>query len=58
MKIDIRFNLGIILGVVFIILKLVGIINWSWLWVLSPIWISFVLFVFVFFVAVVWFKRG
>lgn len=58
MKIDIRFNLGIILGIIFIVLKLVGIINWSWLWVLSPIWISFVLFVFVFFVAVIWFKRG
>lgn len=58
MKIDIKFNLGIILGIIFIVLKLVGIINWSWLWVLSPIWISFVLFVFVFFIAVVWFKRG
>lgn len=58
MKIDIKFNLGIILGIIFIALKLVGIINWSWLWVLSPIWISFVLFVFVFFIAVVWFKRG
>jgi len=58
MKIDIKFNLGIILGIIFIVLKLVGIINWSWLWVLSPIWISFVLFVFVFFIAVVWFNRG
>jgi len=58
MKIDIKFNLGIILGIIFIVLKLVGIINWSWLWVLSPIWISFVLFVLVFFIAVVWFKRG
>lgn len=26
--------------VVFIILKLVGVIAWSWWWVLSPIWIS------------------
>jgi hypothetical protein len=58
MKIDIKFNLGIILGIIFIVLKLVGIINWSWLWVLSPIWISFVLFVFVFFIAVVWFNKG
>jgi len=58
MKIDVRFNLGIILGIIFIVLKLVGIINWSWLWVLSPIWISFVLFVFVFFIVVVWFNRG
>lgn len=58
MKIDVRFNLGIILGIIFIVLKLVGIINWSWLWVLSPIWISFVLFVFVFFIAMIWFNRG
>ena len=27
--------------IVFIILKLVGVINWSWWWVLSPLWISF-----------------
>lgn len=27
----------------FIILKLVGVINWSWWWVLSPIWIPVVL---------------
>ena len=29
-----------LLGIVFIILKLVGVISWSWLWVLAPIWIS------------------
>lgn len=29
-----------ILGIVFIILKLCHIINWSWLWVLAPFWIS------------------
>lgn len=28
------------LTLVFITLKLVGIIHWSWVWVLSPIWIS------------------
>ena len=27
-----------LLGVAFIVLKLVGVINWSWLWVLSPFW--------------------
>ena len=26
------------LAVIFIILKLVGVIHWSWLWVLAPIW--------------------
>ena len=28
-----------LLTIVFIILKLVGTITWSWWWVLSPIWI-------------------
>lgn len=28
------------LTIVFIVLKLVGVIDWSWWWVLSPIWIS------------------
>jgi hypothetical protein len=28
-----------ILLVVFIVLKLTNLINWSWLWVLSPLWI-------------------
>ena len=29
-----------LLTIVFITLKLCGVINWPWLWVLSPIWIS------------------
>lgn len=29
-----------LLTIVFIVLKLCGVISWSWLWVLSPIWIS------------------
>jgi hypothetical protein len=28
---------------VFIVLKLTGFIDWSWWWVLSPIWISMTL---------------
>ena len=34
---------GSLLGLAFIVLKLCGIINWSWLWVLSPFWIGLVL---------------
>ena len=34
-----------LLTIVFIALKLCNVINWSWLWVLSPLWISFILFV-------------
>lgn len=35
-------GLGIvsILTIVFIVLKLSGVIKWQWIWVLSPIWIS------------------
>lgn len=29
-----------LLTIVFIVLKLCGIIAWSWWWVLSPLWIS------------------
>jgi hypothetical protein len=30
-----------LLTIVFIALKLMGHITWSWWWVLSPLWISF-----------------
>lgn len=29
-----------LLTVVFVVLKLCGVINWSWVWVLAPLWIS------------------
>ena len=29
-----------LLQVAFIVLKLVGVVEWSWLWVLAPLWIS------------------
>lgn len=32
-----------VLGVVFIVLKLCGVIDWSWWWVTAPIWIPIVL---------------
>ena len=36
-----------VLTIVFIVLKLVGAINWSWLWVLCPLWIDILLTVIV-----------
>ena len=36
-----------LLTIVFITLKLLNKIDWSWWWVLSPIWISLLIFVFV-----------
>ena len=32
-----------LLTIAFIVLKLLGVITWSWVWVLSPIWISILL---------------
>jgi len=34
---------GGLLTIVFITLKLLGKITWSWWWVLSPLWIGFAL---------------
>jgi hypothetical protein len=46
MKINISFPA--ILGIVFIILKLINKIDWSWWWVLSPFWIPLALFIIIF----------
>lgn len=32
-----------LLTIAFIVLKLLGIITWGWVWVLSPIWIEVIL---------------
>jgi len=29
-----------LLTITFIVLKLVGVIDWNWWWILSPIWIA------------------
>jgi hypothetical protein len=43
-----KIGLPGLLGLVFIILKLTGTIAWSWWWVLSPFWISFLIWVVLF----------
>jgi len=35
-----------LLFIVFIVLKLVGVIDWKWLWVLAPLWMPFSIVVF------------
>lgn len=42
-----------VLTVAFVILKLCGIINWSWIWVLSPIWIEIALVVLILLIGVI-----
>ena len=36
-------GIGMVLFIVFLVLKLTGTINWSWWWVTSPLWIPFAL---------------
>ena len=33
-------SLGTVLTIIFVVLKLVGVIDWSWVWVLAPVWIG------------------
>lgn len=46
-----KINLGAfatLLTIVFITLKLTHVIAWSWIWVLSPMWIVFILWLVLF----------
>ena len=37
-------SLSVTIFIIFLILKLTGIVTWSWLWVTSPLWIGIALF--------------
>lgn len=41
-----------LLAIVFIILKLTGVIAWSWVWVLAPLWLPIAIVVPLFIIAV------
>jgi phosphoglycerol transferase MdoB-like AlkP superfamily enzyme len=47
------------LFIAFLVLKLTGVINWSWWWVTSPLWISWsmLLAVLLFIVVLTWMDR-
>ena len=51
-------NIGIsgttLLQIVFIVLKLCGVINWSWGWVLAPLWMTTAVVVIVLVVFFIW----
>ncbi len=34
-----------VLGIIFVVLKLVGTITWSWWWVTAPFWGGFLLWI-------------
>lgn len=52
---SVRYGVGFLdlLLLLFIGLKLAGKITWSWVWVLCPFWIQFVLLAIVFIIACV-----
>lgn len=41
-------GLGTVLFLIFLVLKLCNVIDWSWWWVTSPLWISAILCVLIF----------
>ena len=48
-----KIGFSSILGIVFVVLKLCGVIAWSWLWVLSPFWIILALTIVLALVAII-----
>ena len=46
-------RLATLLTVAFIVLKLCKVITWSWVWVLSPLWIEFALGLVVFIIVMI-----
>lgn len=46
-----------LLTIAFIVLKLCGVITWSWLWVLSPLWISVTLGIILIIISVVLLRK-
>ena len=43
-----------LLQVAFIVLKLCGVINWKWIWVLAPTWIPIVLILVILLMVTIW----
>lgn len=44
LKINFDFTWGIVISIIFAILKLTNVINWSWIWILCPFWGEIILF--------------
>ena len=45
-----------LLTIVFIVLKLLKVISWSWLWVLAPLWIPISVAVLIFIIAIIFLR--
>ena len=56
-KYNFDISIGAILTVIFIALKLTHFIDWSWLWVFSPLWISAIIGLVVLGIITIFFNR-
>lgn len=43
-------KIAVVLSIIFMVLKLTEVIAWSWLWVLSPLWIFLLIWISIFLV--------
>ena len=41
-KVNVDFTFAWVLGIVFVVLKLCGVIKWSWVWVTCLFWIPII----------------
>jgi len=46
-------SLGMVIFIVFLILKLTNNIDWSWWWVTSPLWIPFLAVLVIFLIGII-----
>ena len=46
-------SISTILGIIFIVLKLVGLIKWSWVWVLAPFWIGAIISILLYIITII-----
>lgn len=58
MKCILKLGFCEILTLVFIVLKLCGVVTWSWWWVLAPIWIPIALLLLLLLLCIVWTASG
>ncbi len=49
---------AVALTLIFIVLKATGSISWSWLWVLSPVWLTYLFFAAAFLALFVFCRRA
>ena len=56
-KLNIDYTWFIVLTVIFFILKILGYIDWTWVWIFSPLIVAFVLTVILFIVYKIITKR-